>query len=124
MLPEAQMRLTQVVLTALTPLAIGACGPSVHFTELNGRMRPREGLATVAVLNTHIPACPYTELGIATAFPGLSPQKGALDALKRKALEVGGDAIVAIQTVNSGGRHPTQGYSATVIRFDQPGCRQ
>lgn len=115
------MRVTRAMLATLIVLTLGACAPYVHFTALNGPMPPRKGLDAVAVSNTHVPDCPYTELGIVTAYGGT--QKVALEAVKRKALAVGGDAILAIQAVNSGGDLPRQGYSATVIRFDKADCR-
>ena len=120
------------------PLALAAvgmligCGPIVRSTPFASfASRPPEH--PIRVYSTQVPDCPYEEVGLVSAqkrdmFVSMDE---VLDALKREAREMGGDAVVGVSesAVASGGSigetvtigsNPV--LSGTVIRFTQTDC--
>lgn len=106
---------------------LAACAPTVQVTPLGEAYAPRPGLEQVAVFSTQTPRCPYREIAIVTAYgSGLNPLDldGVLAALRRRALEIGADALVGLHVVSGGGNPSRSGYSATAVRFEDPDCRE
>ena len=112
---------------AVVVAASAACAPSVGVTPLGGTFEPRPDLAEVAVYTTQVPECPYREIAIVTAYKAeLRPDKGLNDvlaALKKRARTLGGDALVGVHLVHSGGESSRAGYSGTAVRFTEDTCR-
>lgn len=113
---------THGVIAALAFVCAG-CAPTVRATALNGTFEPRRGVEEVAVFSTKSPECPYQEIAILRAYAGFfTNADAALEALKRRALSMGSDAVVGVRLINSGGEYSTPGYTATAVRFTDSGC--
>src|SRR5688572_20593737 len=123
-------------LTFVLAIALGACGPAVSsgsFSEMP--VPPASG--DVAVFSTKVPACLYDEIGLVHVqrrhgFTGL---QSMVDAMRDRAREMGGHAIVGVAfaaAVNGVGTEngtavstdSANGLSGTVIRFKDDSCRQ
>jgi hypothetical protein len=81
----------------------------------------------VAVFSTQAPECAYREIALLTAFGGdLNPHDldAVLAALRKRAWEIGADAVIGLHVVHRGGEPPRSGYSGTAIRFVDDTCRQ
>lgn len=115
-------------------LLMTACGARVgaaRFREFPARPDNHE----ILVFQTLKPECSYVEVGtVVAARPDVfvSPQK-ALDAMKEKAREMGGDALVGLtnsETITGGtvsgndvSMTGTPRFTATVARFKDDACR-
>lgn len=105
---------------------VAACTPSVQVTRLAEIQPPRPGLEEVAVYSTQVPRCDYQEMAVLTGYgSALGPNdlEGVLVVLRKRALDIGADALVGLQVVSRGGESPRSGYSATAVRFQDAGCR-
>jgi hypothetical protein len=109
------------------------CGPSIDSARFNGAPRPQPRTAEVQIFSAKLPECAFEELGIVTGKRRVSwtSLDEVLEALRVRAREMGGDAIVrlgASEAVEAGvyqgganvGTVPS--LSGTVIRFSNPGC--
>jgi hypothetical protein len=109
------------------------CAPSISATRF-GDFAARPADHEVRLYSTRLPACGYEEVGLISGkrrTPWTSGEE-VLAAMRRRAREVGGDAIVGLGTVaHPGGVAPgesvssdaTGGLSGVVIRFTDPDCR-
>jgi len=114
-------------------LLVAACGPAVRSAPFK-TVPPRPTDHQIVLFSTKLPTCPYEELGLITAQRrhGFNSYESVLEAMKVRAREMGGDAVVALnqqQTVNGGtvvGKavsiNTDQAVSGTVIRFTESGC--
>lgn len=104
---------------------------------LGASFEPCHGLGTICRDRSlpRVPECPYQELATVTASEGAlaGGVNTYLPAMKRRARELGGDALVGYKTANT-----TAGYvavapnvtaavdgeihSAVVVRFTKPDC--
>jgi hypothetical protein len=115
------------------PILLVACGPAVQSAPFHS-VPPRPADHQIVLFSTKLPTCPYEEVGLVTGHRrhGFNSYESVLEAMKDRAREMGGDAIVALsqqQTVNGGtvvGKavsiNTSEGLSGTVIRFTESSC--
>ncbi len=115
-------------------LVLNGCAPTVSATRL-AWAPPRPTDHEILLFAAKLPACAYDELGLVSVEPsygGASEQK-LLDALKRHARVLGGDAIVRLThgrmtsdiVIGSAVFTSTETVlSGAVVRFTTPDCRQ
>jgi hypothetical protein len=119
-------------------LVFVSCGPTITLQRLNTQQyleKPPD--APIAVFFTKAPKCPYDEIGVTKATEGAfaGDETTFIEAMKKKAREVGGDALLLNQVnsnnagyvalapgVVSSVNESTQ--SATIIRFKNSDCRE
>jgi hypothetical protein len=114
-------------------LLVAACGPAVRSAPFK-TVPPRPTDHQIVLFSTKLPTCPYEEIGLITAQRrhGFNSYESVLEAMKSRAREMGGDAVVALdqqQTVNGGtviGKtvniNTGEALTGTVIRFTDSGC--
>jgi len=118
---------------ALIALA-AACGPQISSSVIV-KSPPQPADHDIQVFLTRVPECPYQELGTVKASEGAlaGGVNTYLPAMKRRARELGGDALVGYKIADT-----TAGYvavapnvtaavegeihSAVVVRFTNPDC--
>lgn len=119
------MRRLRAVATAMV-LVSGGCAPSVLVTPLGESFPPRRAVHELLVFSTQVPACPYQEIALVTAYQGdlgwATDMERVLSALKREAGSLGADAIIALRHVNESRATTHDGYSGTAVRFTDPAC--
>ena len=112
-------------------LAICGCAPALRSTVFQS-LPPQPVDHPIAIFQTKLPDCPYDEVGIVSSRQRnkFISMASALAALKTRAREMGGDAILGL-----GERNEVQGFvgstgvmdrdpvlSGTVIRFRERDC--
>jgi hypothetical protein len=104
-----------------------ACGPAIssaHFV----RRAPRPPDHPILIYSSKLPTCPYEEIGIINGKQGDSSLESTLNAVRKRAREMGGDAVVGLsqtQTVSGGTYVSTsEGLAVTVVRFTDEACRE
>ncbi len=122
-------------LVAAAALVLDGCAPTVSATRLQ-MAPPQPADHEILLFAAKLPTCAYDELGLVSVEPsygGASEQK-LLDALKRHARVMGGDAVVRLthgrnasdtvigSTVQFGDSWTV--LSGTVIRFSDPDCHK
>lgn len=130
---------TQTPVLALV-LSLAACGPAVQSASYAPLPEPRtESVATMRIYEHIRPECAFQEVGRVSGWrrlPTHTPDDVA-NAMRRRAREMGGDAIIAfgerqdgpsgvivpvsenasIGSISSGSR-----FVGTVVRFTDPAC--
>jgi len=116
-------------------LLTAACGPAVssgHFTEMP--LPPASG--DVAIFSTRTPTCAYDEIGLVHVERrhGFTTLQSMIDALRVRAREMGGTAVVGVALApklsgnlpaeNSATVSTDTGLSGTVVRFRDSACRE
>lgn len=126
-------RLAPLVATA-SLLAVG-CAPSVDSTRFSD-MTPRPPGHEIRLYSTLVPECPYEEVGLVTGTKKVPWTSGdeVLAAIRVRAREMGGDAIVGLGQTRrvTGGTAVGESVSldsktelsGTVVRFTEPECRR
>lgn len=126
------MTRTAAALVFCTAIPLAACGArvsSASFVEAPPKPPGHE----IRLYSTRLPTCPYEEIGLVRSQRGqFGSLDGALDALKRRARDMGGDAVVGLgQGVSVAGGTAIGDVSTvssqevlagTVIRFTDAGC--
>ena len=84
------------------------------------RYDPRPSETPISLYSSQLPTCPFEEVAIVTARreTWLVSSGTVVDALRKKARQMGGDALVRV------GFGINSDVTATVIRFQQGDCRQ
>jgi hypothetical protein len=113
---------------------VAACGPQISSSVIV-KASPQPTDHDIQVFLTRVPECPYQELGTVTASEGAfaGGVNTYLPAMKKRARELGGDALIGYKTAST-----TAGYvavapnvtaavegeihSAVVVRFTNPDC--
>jgi hypothetical protein len=125
--------MTKSIAVAACPVLLAACGVAVESAPFKS-LPPRPADHEIVLFSTKLPSCPYEEIGVvnATRRDSYTRYEALLDALKARAREMGGDAIVGLgqqQAVSGGtviGSTVSIGSSdvlaGTVIRFTESGC--
>jgi hypothetical protein len=120
---------------ALVLIALAAaCGPQIASSVIV-KSPPQPADHDIQVFLTRVPECPYQELGTVTASEGAlaGGVNTYLPAMKRRARELGGDALVGYKTANTTAGYVTVApnvtaavdgeiHSAVVVRFTKPDC--
>lgn len=122
------------IVAGVSIMAVG-CAPAVQSARF-GEFSPRPSDHEVRLYSTKVPECPYEEVALVTGkarTPWTSTDR-VLAAVRSRALELGGDAIVGLGQVRrvTGGTavgesvslDTTTDLSGTVVRFTDPDCRQ
>lgn len=120
--------LPATVWTALTLGLLGCsagCSPVVRSTRIGGSFPPRPVSSDVQLYSVRLPECPFEEIGLIDMEkePGFFRRSSEerLDAMKTKARQMGGDAIIGLAQLP-----PTEGFrgglTGTVIRFPAGPC--
>jgi hypothetical protein len=122
-------------LIAGVSLVVTGCAPSVQATRFS-QLPPRPTDQEVLLYSTKIPECPYDEIGLVSGKPRTPWTSGdrVLAAVRARALELGGDAIVGLGQVRrvTGGTavgesvslDTTTDLTGTIVRFTDPDCRR
>ena len=90
----------------------------VRLSPAKYESRPAE--TPIALYSSHQPTCAFTEIAIVKARRDtwLVSRDAVLDALRNKARQLGGDAVVRV------GFDENDAITGTVIRFEGQDCRQ
>ncbi|HYR12412.1 MAG TPA: hypothetical protein VEQ60_31785 [Longimicrobium sp.] len=135
------MRAQTSMLVLALSLAAAACGPSVQSASYVRLPQPpaERDAAAMRIYEHTRPDCAFEELGRLTGrrrLPTHSPDEIA-DAMRRRAAEMGGDAIIAFGERQEGpsgviipvSEHASIGtissgtvFVGTVVRFTDPAC--
>jgi hypothetical protein len=126
-----------VVLLALILFTI-SCAPTIEMQRLNNQQylaKPSD--APITVFYTKAPKCPYDEIGVVKATEGdlAGGRNTFIEAMKNKAREVGGDALLLNQVTSSNAGYvaftpgliaplDVESQSATIIRFKNTDCME
>jgi hypothetical protein len=105
----------------LAGLALLGCATTTHVVRLSPTTYESKSAGSpVQLYSAKLPSCPFEEIGIVRARKEIDvvSDDALVDALREKARELGGDALVRISFVAK------SDLAATVIRFKQDGCRQ
>lgn len=96
-----------VVAVALFSTACGATIDSARFVKA----APVPDDRPIKYYSTKVPACEYEELGIVRGYPktGFTKLQQVLDEMGKEARRMGGDAIIGISQVRTGGETVTEG---------------
>jgi len=140
--------MTRTVTLLLLSALLAGCSPAVRSTVFVDRP-PKPADQPIRVYRTLLPQCPYEEIGLVTSGQGnkFTSTEAALDALRTRAREMGGDAVIGLSysEERAGGmllpsyRSPVNPFpqppsytvvpgaalttlSATVVRFTDPQC--
>lgn len=127
------MRSVVSAVALLVAVMATACGPSIDSARFTGAPAPQTRTAEVQVFSAKLPECEFEELGIVTGKRRMvwTSLDEVLAALRVRAREMGGDAIVRLGAAESvqagvyeGGANVNTAPSltGTVIRFTDPGC--
>jgi len=126
--PRIQYLIAPVLILCL---AIVACAPALRSTTFQS-FPPQPTDYPIAIFRTKLPECPYDEVGIVSSRQRnkLISMASVMEALKSRAREMGGDAIVALSESNevqgligqSGLVDRDSVLSGTVIRFRSRDC--
>lgn len=103
------------------------CSAAVRSTQLGHTYAPRPSDAEVQLYSVRVPQCAFEEISLVTAFADpivLISQENAIEAAKRRARDLGGDAIVGLTDFPSSSDGDPGGIRGTVIRFADPSCRR
>jgi hypothetical protein len=128
----ARRRFGGALLILLSAGLLGGCAPEVRRVWFADRPTPRPASHPIQIYSTRAPECPYDEVGLvqARSITPATPMQEVLEAMRRGAREMGGDAVIlrqvegAASSESSGGLHPSTGLGGTVIRFSDPDCRR
>ena len=134
------MRKMITLVPLLSLVVLASCRSVDSATFASYPARPAD--ADVRVFRTQQPACAFDEVGLVTWSPmtGFESLEDGLVAMKRRAREMGGDAIVGFSygqrstgvstTISSDSTGATSTSSidtediatGTVVRYREPGC--
>jgi hypothetical protein len=125
-------RVSGALLVLFAAGLLGGCAPEVRRVWFADRPAPRPASHPIRIYSTRAPECPYDEVGLvqARSITPATPMQGVLEAMRRGAREMGGDAVIlgqvegAASSESSGGLHPSTGLGGTVIRFSDPDCQR
>jgi hypothetical protein len=134
------MRAQNSVLVLALSLAAAACGPAVQSATYMPLPQPRAQSAGMMRIYEHTqPDCAFEELGRLSGWrrlPTHTPDDVA-NAMRRRASEMGGDAIIAFgqreegpsgvivpisENASIGTISSSTVFVGTVVRFTDPGC--
>jgi hypothetical protein len=113
-------------------LALAGCGPNISSAQFADGI-PSPAAAEVKVFSTKMPVCEFDEIGLIrgerdNAFSSL---QGVMDAMREKARDMGGDAIIGVGVVRKpdgstvvDAAEASGTLSGVVIRFKDRGCTQ
>jgi hypothetical protein len=115
-------------------LLLAACGPAISSAFFK-QASPRPAGSVVQLYSTRLPSCPYEEIGVVKGRRrAFASMQDVLSAMKERAREMGGDAIVGLgqgRTVTGAtvvndvaSLDVSDGLAGTVIRFTDPNCRE
>jgi hypothetical protein len=119
-------------------LVLSACVTAVSSAPFVSRA-PNPADHEIRLYSTRLPTCPYEDIGLVHAKRrdlgvARTSLESAVDAVRRRAREMGGDAVVALgrtQTVDGGtvvgntvSLGVAEGLAGTVIRFTDASCHE
>lgn len=115
----------------LAALLVAGCGPRVQSARFGETPAPRPATQPIQVFSTKLPECPFEELALVRVEKrhGFTSLQAMLDAMRHRAREMGGDAVVGVghttgvdAGVAGGTATTTDGIAGTVIRFTDAAC--
>lgn len=104
-----------------------ACAPRVRTTMIGQPMAPTPDQSEILVFSASLPDCPFEEIALISARmgefekPGLG-MDGLLAALKDRARELGGHAVVGL-TDHPRTKAEGPSLSGTAVRFTSSDCQ-
>ena len=101
-------------------LALFGCATTTHVVRSSPTTyESKPGSSPVQLYSAQLPSCPFEEIGLVKARReyNIVPNAAVVDALRDKARELGGDALVGVSFVSD------DDLAGTVIRFKQDDCR-
>lgn len=102
------------------------CSPVVRSIRIGESFPPRPVSSDVQLYSVRLPDCPFEEIGLLDmekepGFLATPSSEERVDAMKTKARQMGGDAIIGLAQLP-----PAEGFrgglSGTVIRFPAGAC--
>lgn len=121
------------ILAFLTAVVCAGCAPSVDSVMfLSPPPAPRSASHPIQLYQGTQPECPFQEVGTVMVKKDMSTMERMTESLRRRAREMGGDAVIKVSqgTVNGGGvivgsavvadNNPV--VTGTVVRFKDPAC--
>lgn len=114
------------LLAGVLLLSLAGCQPKVTAIRLGEIYPERAPAAEVQIYSANLPACAFEEIALISVRPqvrlGKTDREQMLRALRERASELGGDAVVGLRLLqaeqDSGFRDGVQG---TVIRYKGTG---
>jgi hypothetical protein len=133
--PSFRPGLAGALLVLGVTFSLAGCAPNVRGVWFDERPAPRPADHPIQLYSTRVPECPYEEVGLIQSRESTlalrTPMQDVLDALRRGAREMGGDAVILrpIEATSAGGEsaaplNPSAGLGGTVIRFTDPNCQR
>ena len=114
------MSRNRVVLAAFA-VGLASCAPQPRVTMI-GQPHPPDA-AEILVFSAKLPTCPFEEIALISAeSSGWTNMDQTLTALKQRAHQLGGHAIVGL-TDRPGTEEEGPSLSGTIIRFTSSECR-
>ena len=114
----------------MSDATLGACSPGVRATSF-GSFFPRPDDHPIQVYRSTIPECQFEEVGIVSSRRENSfiSMDKVLEALRIKARELGGDAVIGVSETNEArnvrfGVDNDMVLSGTIIRFTDQDCQR
>ena len=91
-------RVIVIVLSIVCGALIGACASVVENTQTNDSESVPDESAVVVFMDTTMPECGYDMLGTVSVLQpsGRTPKAEAIDSLRNKAVELGGDGLINV----------------------------
>lgn len=115
-------------------IVAAACGPAVSSGRFSEQPLPPTS-GDIALYSTKLPACAYDEVGLVHVERrhGFTDLQKMLDALRERAREMGGHAVVGVAlaprvkgdiTSDATSVTTDNGVNGTVVRFKDQSCRE
>lgn len=120
---------------ALLSVVLASCSPAVRATSFV-RLPPQAPDHPIRIYRSMKPECPVEEIGLVSSRQRnkLISMDAVLEALRKRAREMGGDAVVDLAETNEAQGAVATGrsvavdrdpvLSGTVVRFTDPDCRR
>lgn len=119
-------RMSGLIVGSAFLATLASCAPTVDSTLLGrGTFPPRPADEEILTFSAASPECPYEEIAVVASFAAsYGTLASALEGLKRRARELGADAIVKLRRVERGGESARSGFTGTAVRFTKDDCRR
>jgi hypothetical protein len=118
--------MTRLIAVAVLAATLAACAPRVT-TRVYGNSYPAlPAESEVRLFSVRVPECPFEEIALVSVFPQprmliRAPQREVFQALRQRARELGGNAVVGMTEVQAPeGSGLSDGVKGTVVRFAAP----
>ncbi len=107
-------RVIVILLSIVCGALIGACASVVENTQTNDSESVPDESAVVVFMDTTMPECGYDMLGTVSVLQpsGRTPKAEAIDSLRNKAVELGGDGLINVHLARTAAKGPAASAAA------------